>query len=51
MNLDTPGPVTAIELVLISEEKHWHFADRSSRELAVDVLSALRLGGYLREGM
>lgn len=49
MNPDIPGPVATIELVLISEQKHWHFADRSSRELAVDVLGALRLAGYLRE--
>jgi hypothetical protein len=46
-----PTPVAVVELVMTAEREHWYFADRSSRELATDVISALRLAGHLREGL
>jgi hypothetical protein len=46
-----PSPVAVVELVMTAEREHWHFAERSSHDLAVDVISALRLAGYLKEGL
>lgn len=49
--MTTPSPVAVVELVMTAERKHWNFAERSSHDLAVDVIGALRLSGYLREDM
>jgi hypothetical protein len=46
-----PSPIAVVELVMTAEREHWHFAERSSHDLAVDVIGALRLAGYLREEM